>query len=283
MRRNIRWFKLLLILLVVVAAVGLNRWVEEMYETEELERDLRIHTSRGADEDSLKLTRALIAEGVARADAVDVAATLSYVDGDSGGDMSMARLLAVFEQSAPEDARPSTDLMRVAEQLGVDSDGLWGFLNLIIQESFDRQVPADVMASGLHEHGFEYAYGCELVEQTPCPVEAVVELTLDRQHSDYERWGHTDCRLDTNVAHPGCLTFPDCADAYALARSAHDAEIDAWERAQALGHEPGSAGWKEWTKTASETAESSWEAHESCISERYGEGEDAYKALVIGR
>ena len=280
MRRNFRWFTPLLVLLVVFAVVAVYR-LEKRDETEQLQPELRIRTGGSADEDARSPTQTVIMEGASQDDAVDVATTLIDVGGDLPGDLSVVRLLTIIEQVSDGDARLSTDLMRVAEQLEVDSDGLRGFLNLVIQESIDRQVPVDVMASGLHEHGFEYAYGCELVEQTPCSVEVVVELTLDRQHSDYERWGDTDCRLDTNVAHPGCLTFPDCAAEYALVRATHEAEIEAWERARALGHEPGSAGWEEWTNAASEIAESSWEAHETCITERYGEGNDAYKALVL--
>ena len=278
--RTFRWFALPLVLLAVLAVVAV-RWLDQVNDAQELERDLRIHTGGSAGEDAYDLAHTLIEAGVSQEDAVDVAAALNYVGGDLRGDLSVARLLAVFEQASHGDARPSTDLMVVAEQLEVDSDGLRGFLNLVIQESIDRQVPVDVMAAGLYEHGFEYAHGCEVVERAPCSVEVVVELTLDRQHSDYERWGYTDCRLDTNVAHPGCLTFPDCADEYAFVHAAQDAEIEAWERARALGHEPGSAGWEEWTGAVSGSAQSSWDAHASCVAERYGEGNDAYKALVL--
>ena len=79
------------------------------------------------------------------------------------------------------------------------------------------------------------------------------------------------------------MTFAACADEYALVLAAEDADLDAWETATGLGHEPGSAGWEEWTAATSETALSSWEDHETCIAERYGEGIDAYKALVLAR
>lgn len=269
----------LLAALMVVALVGVHR-LEERDEAQQLERD-HIHTGGRLGEDSLKLTRTLIAEGFAEVDAVDVAATLSHVGSDLLEDLITARLLAEFEQAAPPDARPSTDLVMVAEQLEVGGDGLRGFISLVFQKSVDRDVPLHVTAAGLREHGFEYSVGCELVGQVPCSVDMVVELTLDRQHSDYETWGYTNCRLDTNVAHPGCLTFPDCAEAYALVQTAHHDELRAWETARALGHEPGSAGWEKWTAHAGEAAQSSWEAHGTCVAERYGQGEEAYKALVL--
>ena len=106
---------------------------------------------------------------------------------------------------------------------------------------------------------------------------------LDRQQADYEQWGHVDCGPYINAAHPGCATFADCANEYAAALAAQDAELDAWETAMALGHERGSAGWEEWTAAVDEAAQSTWATHESCIAERYGEGVDAYKALVLAR
>ena len=139
------------------------------------------------------------------------------------------------------------------------------------------------MVEGLREHGLEYARGLRTCRTGTVPVDVVVQLALDRQQADYEQWGYTDCRLDVNAAHPGCLTFAECADEYAAVLAAQDAEMDAWETATALGHEPGSAGWEEWTAATSETALSSWEAHETCIAERYGEGIDAYEALVLAR
>ena len=185
--------------------------------------------------------------------------------------------------NAPADLFPSRDLVMAAEHLEIDGDGLWGFLDLVTQEGIDRQLPPEVLASGLSEHGLEYATSCELVEQRPCPVDVVVHLTLDRQQADYTQWGHVDCRSDNNIAHPGCLTFADCADEHAAALAAEDANFEASETARSLGHEPGSASWDEWTAATNEAALSSWEAHETCVSERYGDGMDAYKALVLER
>ena len=79
------------------------------------------------------------------------------------------------------------------------------------------------------------------------------------------------------------LTFPDCADEYAGVLASQDADMDAMHRATALGYEPGTAGWEKWTAATTETAQSSWDAHETCIAERYGEGLDIYKALVLER
>ena len=285
-RSRRRWLipvLVVLAVLAVLAALRLTQSISDADTAEQVEADLRRHTGGGAGEDAYDLAQTLIAEGVPHEEAVDVAAALSYLGGDVLDDLRTARLLAVFEQNAPTDAIPSRDLVRVAEQLEVASDGLWSFLNLVVQESFERETPADVMVEGLREHGLEYATGCELVEQAPCPVDVVVQLALDRQQADYEQWGYTDCRLDANAAHPGCLTFAACADEYAVVLAAQDADLDAWETARALGHEPGSAGWEEWTAATNETAQSSWAAHETCIAERYGEGIDAYKALVLAR
>ena len=273
-----------LVVLAVLAVLVALRLAQSIEDTQQLERDLRLHTGGDAGEDVYNLAQTLMTEGVPHEEAVDVAATLSYLGGDVFDDLRAARLLALFEQHAPTDARPSRDLVRVAEQLEVDSDGLWSFLNLVVQESYERETPADVMVEGLREHGLEYATGCELVEQAPCPVDVVVQLALDRQQADYEQWGYTDCRLGANAAHPGCVTFAACADEYAVVLAARDADLDAWDTARALGHEPGSAGWEEWATVTNETAQSSREAHETCITERYGEGFDAaYKALVLAR
>ena len=120
--------------------------------------------------------------------------------------------------------------------------------------------------------------------ESPTPLRHVVPHLIGlRQQADYEQWGHIDCRLHMNAAHPACTTFADCANEYALVLATRDADLDAQNTARALGHEPGSAGWEEWTATTNETALSSWEAHETCIDERYGEGADAYKALVLAR
>lgn len=279
MRRIFRW-RMTLFVLLAVLVVASARWTDRVNDAQELEREVRLRTG-GAGEETLDLARTLIAEGVSEDDAVDVVASMSFVGDGLLEDLGVARLLAVFEQAAPGDARPSSDLLIVAELLEVGRDGLDGFLNLVVQESIYRQVPADVVAAGLYEHGFEYAYGCRVVERASCPVEVAVALTLDRQQADFVKWGRTDCRLRVNVAHPGCLTFADCADEYALVQVTHTAESEAWELARALGHEPGNPGWEEWTSETSEMAESSWEAHETCVIERYGTGEEAYKALVL--
>ena len=285
MRRYGRWLLSALVVLAVLAALRGADWLQSNEDAQPLERDLRVHTGSEAGEDAFNLAQTLMGEGVPHEEAVDVAATLSYVGGDVLEDLPTARLLAVIEQNASTTgANPSRDIVRVAEQLEVDSEGLWSFLNLVIQESIERQMPADVTVDGLHEHGFEYAFGCEVLEREPCPVDVVVELVLDRQKAEYEQFGRIDCRLRTNAAHPGCLTFAECAAEYAAVLESQDAELDAWETARALGHEPGSAGWEEWTAATYETFESNWEAHETCITERYGiDANDAYKALVLAR
>ena len=143
-------------------------------------------------------------------------------------------------------------------------------------------MPVEPLIAGLLEHGPEYAYGCEIVEQRPCPVDVPVHLALDRQQADYEQWGHVDCRSDNNNTHPGCLTFADCADEYAAIHAADEASTDeASETAMSLGHEPGSAGWDEWTAVTNAAVDASWEAHATCVDDRYGNGTDAYKALVL--
>ena len=284
-RLRVGWFaKTATVVLVVVGAVAALRLLTHMEQTvhtrQEIERDLRIRTGGGAGEDDYDVVQALMAEGVGREAAVDAAATLSYIDASALDGLGTARLLARFEQGAPAAARPSRDLVRVAEQLGVDGGGLWSFLDFAARESTQRRMPVEPLVAGLSEHGFEYAEGCEIVEQAPCPADAVVRLALDRQQSDYEQWGHVDCNLGRNDAHPGCLTFVDCADEYALALVAQDADLDAFKMAMALGHEPGSPDWHAWTDTAHDTARSSWQAHADCVAARYGEGMEAYKALV---
>ena len=282
MRRYGRLLLSVLVVLAVLAAVRLADWAQRNEDAQQLERDHRLHTGSEAGEDASNLAQALMGEGVPHKEAVDSAATLSYLGGDVLEDLPAALLLAVIEQNASTtDANPSRDIVRVAEQLKVDREGLWSFLNLVIQESIERQMPTDVTVEGLHEHGVEYAFGCELVEREPCPVDVVVELVLDRQQAEYEQFGRIDCRLRTNAAHPGCLTFADCAAEYAAVLEAQDTDLDAWETARVLGYEFGSAGWMELTAVTYETFESSWEAHETCITERYGI--DAYKALVLAR
>ena len=281
-RTHGRWLVPILVALAVLAAVRAVDWAQSNEDVQQLERDLSLHTGREAEEDSRSLARTLIGEGVPHEEAVDVAATLNYFGSDVLDYLPTARLLAAIEQSAPTtNVNPSRDVVRVAEQLEVDSEGLWSFLNLVVQESIERQMPADVTVEGLRVHGVEYAFGCELVEQEPCPVDVVVELVLDRQQGDYEQFGRIDCRLGTNAAHPACLAFADCAVEYAVVLDTHEAELDVWKTAEALGHEFGSAGWKEWTAATTGMAEWSWEAHETCITERYGV--DPHKALVLAR
>ena len=272
---------MLLLVGVVVALRLLMHFTESHDADERVERDLRLRTGGNAGEDAYELAQTLIAEGVAQEEAVDVAATLSYLGSGALADLETARLLAHLEQNASAGAVPSRDLVRVAEQLEVGSDGLWSFVNLVSREGVERQMPVEPLVAGLQEHGLEYATGCELVEQRPCPVDVAVHLALDRQQADYEQWGHVDCRSDNNIAHPGCVTFAGCADEYAAALAAQDADSEASETARSLGHEPGGAGWDEWTAATNEAALSSWEVHETCVSERYGDGIDAYKALVL--
>jgi len=274
--------RLLVLVLVVLAVVALVRLEERIGYRQQVERELRLHRGREAGEDAFNLARALMGEGVPYEEAVDVAALMSNLSGDLRDDLPTARLLAVIEQSAPTtEANPSRDLVKVAEQLDVDSGGLRSFLDLVVEEGIERQMPADVAVAGLHKHGVEYAFGCELVEREPCPVDVVVELVLDRQQADFERFGRIDCRLGTNFAHPGCVTFADCAAEYSVVLDTHDAESDAWKTARALGYEPGSAGWEEWTAATTEMAERSWEGHETCVTERYGV--EPYLALVLAK
>ena len=221
--------------------------------------DLLRRTKGTAGEGAYDLARTLLLnESVSMEEVVDVVASLSYLGDD------------VLD-----------GLESVAEQLEVVDDGLWVFLKLVVQESDERQMPLDATVAGLSEHGIAYATGCEQVEQTRCPFGVVVQLALERQQADYERWGLVDCRLDTNAAHPGCVTFANCADEYASMLAAQDDAHDARQIATALGHEPDSGGWEEWTAAVNATAQTSREAHEVCIAENYGEGIDAYKTLVL--
>ena len=276
-----RWLVVLVVVVVVVGVVVAVRLLTDSNasrnEAEQLTADLARRTGGRAGEDAHELAQALIEEGVPMSDAVNIVA----LGDDVLADPRTAWVLARFEQNAPADAFPSRDLVMAARDLEVGGDRLWAFLDLVTQEGIDRQLPPEVLASGLREHGLEYATSCELVEQRPCPVDVAVLLTLDRQQADYEQWGHVDCRSDNNIAHPGCLTFADCADEYAAALAAQDADFGASETARSLGHEPGSASWDEWTAATNEAALSSREAHDTCVSERYGDGLDAYKALVL--
>ena len=89
MRRHRRWLKPVLVVLAVLAG-----WDQREQDTEQLERDLRLHTGGGAGEDANDLAQTLIAEGVPRDEAVDVAVTLSRLGGDALADLKTARLLA---------------------------------------------------------------------------------------------------------------------------------------------------------------------------------------------
>ena len=273
---------MLLVVGIVVALRLVAGVSEDINAAEEVERDLRLRTGGTAGEDAYELARLLIAEGTPREEAVNVAGTLSYLGADALKDMRTARLLAQFEQSASAKGA-SRDLVKAAQQMEVDRDGLWSFLNLVAQEGTERQMPVEQWGAALREHEPEYAEGCAIVERSPCPVEVVVGLVLDRQQADYRQWGHVDCRRSMNTAHPGCVTFADCADEFGWALAASVTNLDARETATALGHEPGSAGFEEWTALTGEAARSASEAHEACISERYGEGNDAYRALVLPR
>ena len=274
----------MLAVLAVLAALRLTQFISDADTAEQVEADLRRHTGGGAGEDAYDLAQTLIAEGVPHEEAVDVAATLSYLGGDVLDDPRTARLLAVFEQTAPTDATPSRDLVRVAEQLEVGSDGLWSFLNLVVQESLERETPADVMVEGLREHGLEYAAGCELVEQAPCPVDVVVQLALDRQQADYEQWGFTDCRLDVNAAHPGCLTFAECADEYAaVLRCAGTPKWTPGRPRRRWATSPVARAGRNGPPQPARRPCRAGRLTRPAIAERYGEGIDAYEALVLAR
>ena len=181
-RRNTKTaISLLFVVGLVVGALLLVRCDENAKTAEQLARDLRRRTGSAANEGAYDLAQTLVAEGVSHEDAVDVAGTLSYLDGAPLDYLDEARLLARFEQQSLDDDSMSRRLVMAAEQMGVDSDGLRGFLNLVAQESTDRQMPVDPLVAGLLEHGFDYATGCELVEQAPCPPEVVVQLVVHSQ------------------------------------------------------------------------------------------------------
>lgn len=196
MRRYFGWRTAVLVLLAVLGVVG-SRWMDRIDDDRGLRQEIAIRTG-STDDDVFDLVKSLIANGAAEADAIDVVATVRHFGGDGVGGGGLAedpgsiRLLAAIEQASDADSRPSADLMIVAEHLNVGSDDLWRFLNLVVQQSAERRMPLEVAVAGLREHGFEYAYGCEVVEGASCPVEASVALTLDRQQADYESWGRTD-------------------------------------------------------------------------------------------
>ena len=57
----------------------------------------------------------------------------------------------------------------------------------------------------------------------------------------------------------------------------------ALETTSGLGHERGAAGWDTSTPETGDAFDLAAEAHKTCVTERYGEGPDAHKALIIAR
>ena len=281
------WRRIVLILVVVVAVIVVARTLEQRSEEANSASEIEVGLLRRGvtGEAEQELAAALRGEGISAESAASVVHSLLVTFGGADlSDLEVARLLAAWEDSdtAPHDDA-SRVLTQVADGLGVTREGLAGFVRSAAGEVYEREVPPAVILAGLSEHAYEYDGACELVEGASCPLEVVIEFVADRQQAEYEQWGHVDCGLEANAAHPGCVTFADCAGEYAVALAAQDASNDDWETAKALGHEPGSAGWEEWTAAGNDAVLSTWEAHESCIAERYGEGVDAFKALVLAR
>ena len=267
---------------LVVGARLLTQFSEAADRASEIETSMGRGGVTGAG--ARDLATALIEQGVS----VDAASrVLAALRADFGGadlgDLEAAQLLAAWEEAAPS-AGAARVLGKVGvHQLGVTREGLADFIRTVTSEQSRRQLPPEVILAGLSEHVIDYRAACEYVEGAPCPLDVVLDLVADRQQADYEQWGHIDCGLYANDAHPGCVTFADCAGEYALALAAQDASNDDWATAEALGHEIGSAGWEEWTAAGNEAELVTWEAHEACVADRYGEGVDAFKALVLKR
>ena len=282
------WPKLLIIAVVVIGGVVGQRLLtqanEDANRASEVERALE---RRGLDQEAgTPLATALIEQGVSAETAALVVAALSDYDGGGViGDLEAAQWLATWEETDTEPHDASSHVLIVeARNLGVTRDGLADFLRTVTGEQQQRQLPPAVVLAGLSEHTIDYAYACELVEGSPCSHDVVLDFVLDRQQVEYERWGHVDCRVKANIAHPGCVTYADCADEYAVLIAALDASNEDWATAESLGHEVGSDGWEEWTAASDADAAVAEEAHETCIAERYGEDPvEAMKALVLAR
>ncbi len=281
-----RW-RLVVIAVVVVGLVVGERLLTQASEAADRASEIEVSMARGGvtGAGARDLATALIEQGVSVDAASSVVAALRV---DFGGadlaDLEAAHLLAAWEEAAPGVGAARVLGKVGAHQLGVTREGLADFVRAVTSEQRQRQLPPAVVLAGLSEHVIEYRSACEHVEGAPCPLDVVLDLVADRQQADYEQWGHVDCGLYANAAHPGCVTFADCASEYALALAAQDASNDDWATAEALGHEIGSAGWEEWTAAGNEAALVTWEAHEACVNDRYGEDPvDALKALVLAR
>lgn len=281
-----RWPKLLAIAVVVIGVVVAARLLtqanEEANRASEVEVALRRSGLDQAAAGERDLAAALIEQGVSAEAAVGVVAALrNHGEGVRIGDSEAAQQLAAWEET---ETGASGALIVEARNLSVTHEGLADFVRAVTAEQQQRQLPPAVVLAGLSEHAIEYAAACELVEGSPCPHDVVLDFVLDRQQVEYERWGHVDCRVKVNAAHPGCVTYADCADEYAVLIAALDALTDDLATAESLGHEIGSDGWEEWTAVSNAAAATAEEAHESCIAERYGEDPiQAMKALVLAR
>lgn len=280
------WPKLLIVAVVVVGVVVGARLLiqanEEANRASEVEAALARRGLGQAAGNERDLAAALIEQGVsAEAAAGVVAALRNHGEGTGIGDSEAARQLATWEET---ETGASGVLIVEARNLGVTQEGLADFARTVTVEQQQRQLPPAVVLAGLSEHTIEYAYACQLVEGSPCPHNVVLDFVLDRQQAEFERWGHVDCRVNVNAAHPGCVTYADCADEYAVLVAALEASIDDSVTAESLGHEIGSDGWEEWTAVSSAAATAAQESHETCIDERYGEDPvEAMKALVLAR
>ena len=281
----------MVIAVVVVGLVVGARLLTQFSEAADRASEIEVSMGRGGvtGAGARDLATALIEQGVSVDAAGSVAAELrANFGGADLGDLEAPHLLAAWEEAAPS-AGAARVLGKVgAYQLGVTREGLADFVRTVASEQSRRQLPPAVILAGLSEHVIDYRAACEYVEGAPCPLDVVLDLVTttsrsDRQQADYEQWGHIDCDLDANAAHPGCVPFADCAGEYALALAAQDASNDDWATAEALGHEIGSAGWEEWTAAGNEAELVTWEAHEACVADRYGEGVDAFKALMLKR
>lgn len=284
------WRKLavgaLVVIGLVVGARLLTEASEEANRASEIEVGFMRELGRAPVEAEQDLAGALIEQGVSAEVAISVVAALGIRDGGGDlGDLEAAQWLVAWEEV---DTAPHDDASRVlvgeADRLGVTREGLADFVRAVTGEQQQRQLPPAVVLAGLSEHTFDYSFACELVENSPCPHDVVIDLVLDRQQADYQQWGHVDCFAKANAAHPGCVTYSDCAGEYAVLLAALDESNADWATAEALGHEIGSDAWNEWTAASGETVDAAEEAHETCIDEHYGEDPiDAVKALVLNR
>lgn len=282
------WRRIALLVVAVIAVIVVAGILEQRSEDADRASEIRADLfGRGVtSEQSHELAAALRNDGIsADAAAAAVAALRATFGAADLSDREAAGLLAAWEESdtAPHDSASRT-LSQIGSGLGATREGFAAFVRTVTDEVTERELPPAVILAGLSEHVYEYQLACELVEGAPCPLEVAIDLVADRQQADYGQWGHVDCLHDENVAHPGCVTFADCAAEYAVVITANETWMEAQRTASDLGHDFGTDGWLSWTAQAAATADQARNAHEACIDDSYGEDiVEAYKSLVLAR